>query len=364
MVGDVIQVAHDVPQWSISGRVLEALDDGSVILPNDPDELQLSPARDNLLYPVVTDATYIAGQTSSVIGYQTLKPGVAERFGKCTVRVTCEVEYINAAFTRSTGFRRAGLEMYYGTTSGQYNYVGAWDVITTTSLITKTIQLDSLVEIPEDVSEISSIEAVGVYVQGCTTGKVIIRNAKMEFVESGGANASDYALMIRSSADNTLTTYSLTSLSGTYGEAKAVAVGNKIPAEAGDLFSIGKVDAVVKPFTVTGITRSKDLEYTITAIEYADGIFDENYTIPPKDTTLITDPNAVDVINLDAHQVGWKDKLGRQMSHLYISWAMPEGAQADSFTVLLSKDTGRTWSVLTTATNMSAEADVTAYTVY
>ena len=218
MVGDVIQVAHDVPQWSISGRVLEALDDGSVILPIDPDEITMS-----------TD---------------------------------------------------------------------------------------------------------------------------------------QYDLMIRSSEDNTLTTYSLTSLSGAYGEVKAVAVGNKINAEDGDLFSLGKVESVVKPFTVTGITRSKDLEYTITAIEYADGIFDENYTIPPKDTTIITDPNAVDVINLDAHQVGWKDKLGRQMSHLYISWAMAEGAQADSFTVLLSKDTGRTWSVLTTTTNMSAEADVTAYTVY
>lgn len=218
MVGDVIQVAHDVPQWSISGRVLEVLDDGSVILPIDPDEITMS-----------TD---------------------------------------------------------------------------------------------------------------------------------------QYDLMIRSSEDNTLTTYSLTSLSGAYGEVKAVAVGNKINAEDGDLFSLGKVESVVKPFTVTGITRSKDLEYTITAIEYADGIFDENYTIPPKDTTIITDPNAVDVINLDAHQVGWKDKLGRQMSHLYISWAMAEGAQADSFTVLLSKDTGRTWSVLTTTTNMSAEADVTAYTVY
>lgn len=218
MVGDVIQVAHDIPQWSISGRVLEVLDDGSVILPIDPDEITMS-----------TD---------------------------------------------------------------------------------------------------------------------------------------QYDLMIRSSEDNTLTTYSLTSLSGAYGEVKAVAVGNKINAEDGDLFSLGKVESVVKPFTVTGITRSKDLEYTITAIEYADGIFDENYTIPPKDTTIITDPNAVDVINLDAHQVGWKDKLGRQMSHLYISWAMPEGAQADSFTVLLSKDTGRTWSVLTTTTNMSAEADVTAYTVY
>lgn len=218
MVGDVIQVAHDVPQWSISGRVLEVLDDGSVILPIDPDEITMS-----------TD---------------------------------------------------------------------------------------------------------------------------------------QYDLMIRSSEDNTLTTYSLTSLSGAYGEVKAVAVGNKINAEDGDLFSLGKVESIVKPFTVTGITRSKDLEYTITAIEYADGIFDENYTIPPKDTTIITDPNAVDVINLDAHQVGWKDKLGRQMSHLYISWAMPEGAQADSFTVLLSKDTGRTWSVLTTTTNMSAEADVTAYTVY
>lgn len=218
MVGDVIQVAHDVPQWSISGRVLEALDDGSVILPIDPDEITMS--------------------------------------------------------------------------------------------------------------------------------------------------ADQYALMIRSSEDNTLTTYSLTSLSGAYGEVKAVAAGNKINAEDGDLFSLGKVESVVKPFTVTGITRSKDLEYTITAIEYADGIFNENYTIPPKDPTLTTDPDAVDVINLDAYQVGWKDKSGRQMSRLYIGWALPEDAQADSFTVLLSRDTGRTWSVLGTTTNMTMETDVSAYTIY
>ena len=218
MVGDVIQVAHDVPQWSMSGRILEALDDGSVILPLDPDEITLE--------------------------------------------------------------------------------------------------------------------------------------------------ADQYGLMVRSSEDNTLTTYSLTALTGTYGEVKAVAVGGKVAAAAGDLFSLGKIEAVVKPFTVTGITRSKDLEYTITAIEYADGIFDEDYTIPPKDPALVTEPEAVNVTNLDAYQVGWKNKSGQQMSRIYVSWTLPEGAQADDFTVLLSKDTGRTWKVLGTTTNMTIEADVDAYTIY
>lgn len=219
MVGDVIQVAHDVPQWSLSGRILEVLDDGSMVLPLDPDEITYS--------------------------------------------------------------------------------------------------------------------------------------------------ADKYALMVRSSEDNTLTTYSVKSISGTYGEVVVTpADGSVVIAVPGDLFSLGKVEAVVKPFTVTSITRSKDLEYTISAIEYADGIFDEDYTIPPPDTSLVTDPDAENVTDLTAYQIGWKNKSGTQMSRIYISWALPEEAQADNFTVLLSKDTGKTWSVLGTTTNMTMEADVAAYTIY
>ena len=216
-VGDIIQVAHDVPQWSISGRILEVLEDGSVILPIDPDEITLA--------------------------------------------------------------------------------------------------------------------------------------------------AAQYGLMVRSSDNNSLTTYTLSSIAGTYGEVRVVAT-NPIVAEAGDLFSLGKVEAVVKPFTVTSISKSKDLEYTITAIEYADGIFDENYTIPPKDSSLITDPEAIDVTNLSAYQIGWKNKSGMQLSRIYISWTFPEEGQADSFTVLVSKDVGGTWTVLGTTTNLSIEADVDAYNVY
>lgn len=217
MVGDVIQVAHDVPLWSISGRIIGINDDGSVVLPADPDEI------------------------------------------------------------------------------------------------------------------------------------------------SGAA--TDYALMVRSNIDNTLATYSVSAISGTYGELHVIC-NNKISADVGDLFSLGKNTAVVKPFTVTSISRTRDLEYTIEAIEYNEGIFKENYTIPTPDPSLITDNEAENVIDLTAYQVGWKNKSGLQMSRIYISWNLPEGAAADSFTVLLSRDTGRTWDVIGNTQNMALEADVAAYTIY
>ena len=217
MVGDIIQVSHDVPRWSISGRILDVLEDGSIVVPVDPEEITM--------------------------------------------------------------------------------------------------------------------------------------------------DAADYGLMVRSSSDNSLATYTVKNVGGEYGEVKIVCTAS-IKAEAGDLFSLGKVDAVVKPFTVTGITRSKDLEYTINAIEYAEGIFDENYTIPIPDSSLVTDVEAVDVINLSAYQIGWKNKSGQQLARMYVSWQMPEDTQYDNFVVMVSKDVGKTWKVIGTTPNMSLEADVDAYTTY
>lgn len=175
--------------------------------------------------------------------------------------------------------------------------------------------------------------------------------------------AASYGLMIRDSATNALTTYTVTAISGTYGEV-TVTCSSEIAANPGDLFSLGKIEAVTKAFTVTGLTRSGDFEYTVSAIEYAEGIFEENYDIPEQDTSLATDSEAVNVINLSAYQIGYKNKSGMQMSRLYVSWALPEGAEADSFTVMISSDVGATWKVVGTTINFSLDVDVNAYTTY
>lgn len=216
MVGDVILVSHDVPQWSISGRVLEASKDGSVVLPIDPKDITMS--------------------------------------------------------------------------------------------------------------------------------------------------ASNYGLMIRNSNSNSLTTYSVASFSGDYGEIVVKATSN-ISAEAGDLFSLGKIESISKPFTVTSISRTRDLEYTISGINYAEGIFDENYNIPIPDYSLAEDATARNVINLSAKQISYKNSVGETLGRMFISWALPQNAFADYFCVLISED-GNNYKIVDNTEKLETYVDTKPHTSY
>lgn len=216
MVGDVILVSHDVPQWSISGRVLEASKDGSVVLPIDPKDITMS--------------------------------------------------------------------------------------------------------------------------------------------------ASNYGLMIRNSNSNSLTTYSVASFSGDYGEI-VVKATSSISAEAGDLFSLGKIESISKPFTVTSISRTRDLEYTISGINYAEGIFNENYNIPIPDYSLAEDAAARNVINLSAKQISYKNSVGETLGKMFISWALPQNAFADYFCVLISED-GNNYKIVDNTEKLETYVDTKPHTSY
>ena len=136
------------------------------------------------------------------------------------------------------------------------------------------------------------------------------------------------------------------------------------PPQPDDLFVLGKVDAISKPFIVTSITRSQELEPTITAIEYAEGVFEENYDIPQPDYSLSEEPEAQNVINLQATQIAYKNKAGQYLCKMFLSWKLPEGAKADYFLVYLSDNGGRSYKLVEDTQTMELELDTQAFTEY
>ncbi len=175
-----------------------------------------------------------------------------------------------------------------------------------------------------------------------------------------------YALMIRTKSGG-LYTYQVNGIQGVYGEVHITIQGNfssDDTPQAGDLFSLGKVDATAKPFIVKSITRSSDLERTISALEYAEGVFEENYDIPQPDYSLAEEPEIENVINLEAYQIAYKNAAGTQLSKMFVSWQLPDGAQADYFNVLLSDNGGYSWRMATTTMDTEVELDTQPFTEY
>ena len=174
----------------------------------------------------------------------------------------------------------------------------------------------------------------------------------------------EWNLMIRTQ-DNSLVTYDVQSISGELNAVKVDIVGGfSKPPTMLDPFALGVVNAVAKPFIVKSITRDTDLVRNISAVQYVEGVFDENYTIPEPDYSLVTDGTIVNVTNLKAHQIAYKNKVGNALARIYVSWSFPEKENVDYFTILLSKDGGLTYSVEGSTANLNFECETQAFTTY
>lgn len=179
-------------------------------------------------------------------------------------------------------------------------------------------------------------------------------------------NANDYAIMIRTLAGN-LYTYNVDYMEMEYGAVRVTVAGTFNEADMPqpfDLFSLGRIEAAAKPCIVKSITRTNDLERTITAINYVEGVFEENYDIPIIDYSTSEEEKAVNVINLQAHQTAYKNKAGQQLCKMFVSWKLPENTKADYFTIYLSEDSGSTWRLAGTSYSMEIQLDTTANTSY
>lgn len=167
---------------------------------------------------------------------------------------------------------------------------------------------------------------------------------------------AEYGLMVRSNDKNTLTTYTVTAISGSYGSATIKAT-TPIEAKAGDLFSLGKVNAVTKPFIITSIQRSGDLEYTVSALEYAEGVFEEDYTIPPPDYSV--SGGKAPFADLQISENVYTDAGGQSAKTLYLTWKGIGIAK-----IYLSTDGGVTFYLAAETDKNSAAIEVDPFANY
>ncbi|WP_405379561.1 host specificity factor TipJ family phage tail protein [Phascolarctobacterium sp.] len=173
-----------------------------------------------------------------------------------------------------------------------------------------------------------------------------------------------WQVMIRT-GENTLTTYNVAEIGGEY-NAVVITLDGSFTAvpNRGDLFSLGLVDATAKPFYVKSITRDSDLVRNITALEYVEGVFNEDYDIPQPDYSIVSDGDVVNVENLTARQVAYKNNTGDAQSRMYVSWTYPDNELVDSFSILLSMDGGLSYQSAGSTSNLQIELNVQPYTDY
>lgn len=127
-----------------------------------------------------------------------------------------------------------------------------------------------------------------------------------------------WGIMVRNSTDNTLATYTVAEVSGKYGEVKIKAT-TVIKASEGDLFSLGRINSIVKPFVVKSLQKSGDLEYTISALEYAEGVYKEDYTIPKPEYSLAL-KTLTPASNLTVSENLYTNDGGELLKTVYLSW--------------------------------------------
>lgn len=185
-------------------------------------------------------------------------------------------------------------------------------------------------------------------------GGVVVALDVEEIVIPGGET---WGIMVRNSKDNSLTTYTVASVSGKYGDVTVKAT-IAINASEGDLFSLGRINSIVKPFIVKSLQKSGDLEYTISALEYVEGVYNEDYTIPEPEYHLKRDQLSP-VENLKVTENVYTDESGNPAKTLYLSW---EGSGVTK--IYLSVDGGETYYLAGQTEKQNATVNVDPFLDY
>jgi len=111
--------------------------------------------------------------------------------------------------------------------------------------------------------------------------------------------------------------------------------------EVGNVFDLAIANVGSKPFVIKSITRSQEFRRRITAIEYAEALYDESYDIPPIQYSMLKNNAPKNVTNLKARQYAYTDSNKRKHNIMAVSWKKP--SNGGKFTVLYSADK-RTWT--------------------
>ncbi len=187
-----------------------------------------------------------------------------------------------------------------------------------------------------------------------TDGSVVVG---LDIEEIAIPDGEIWGIMVRNSTDNTLTTYTVAELSGKYGDVKVKATSS-IKASEGDLFSLGRINSIVKPFVVKSLQKSGDLEYTISALEYVEGVYSEDYTIPEPNYSMADAP-ITQVTNLEISANLYTNDGGNPAKTLYLTW---DGTGVAN--IYLSSDNGETYYLAASTSKNSAAIEVDPFVDY
>jgi hypothetical protein len=152
---------------------------------------------------------------------------------------------------------------------------------------------------------------------------------------------TSYQVQIRHS-DDTMETQRVTNAAGTY-DTLNVPSWTTTPAQD-DIWAFGQTNIVTKPFTITKIERSGDLECKIDAVEYNADVYDDAIThIPRTKYSELPDPRQlpIDVSNLvlsERAQV-MPDKTIQNVVDVTFS----SGRNAQSYDIYYREKGGSTW---------------------
>ena len=134
------------------------------------------------------------------------------------------------------------------------------------------------------------------------------------------------------------------------------------PPQAGDVFDLAIANIGSKPFVIKSITRSQEFRRRITAIEYAEDLFDESYDIPPIQYAVAANKAPKNVTKLSASQYQYCDANRVRHGVMSVSWSRP--SNGGKFTVLISTDKKKWETMVSGTVNNAEEFEVRAGTSY
>jgi len=111
-----------------------------------------------------------------------------------------------------------------------------------------------------------------------------------------------------------------------------------------DVFAFGETSKVTKPFKVTNIVKSKDLQCKLTGVEYIEGMYSDVVDIPVVNYSSY-DNALVEVENLSVGQETYIQKDGTTVSIIHCSWVVPRDKKIQNVIISYSNDDGIAWTI-------------------
>lgn len=205
--------------------------------------------------------------------------------------------------------------------------------------------------------DIPTAGSVGGRIVAATTSTVTL-DREIEVV-----TGKSYQLWMRSSADNTIETKSITNAPGRHTTLTVSIAFEQAPVKY-DVYAFGEADKVVKPYRVLNIKPSKELMAVLSLVEYNESIYNTDYLIPAAPTPVYTTLDLLPAVeNLAVSEKLYAASDGTIVDAIDVYWERPMNAAYASADVWYSIGGGWQYAGNTTGDTFRIDS-ITVDTAY